>query len=71
MSLEFVKAGGQVIRGKLLAPEGVAQYPLVVLAHGFGGNYASLEHHGKVFADAGIGCRVFPQDLPQQYTSET
>ncbi len=59
MSLEFVKAGGQVIRGKLLAPEGVAQYPLVVLAHGFGGNYANLEHHGKVFADAGIGCLMF------------
>ncbi len=59
MSVEFQKGNGQVIRGKLFEPEGVTKYPLVIFSHGFGGCYADLEHHGKVFADAGIGCLFF------------
>jgi dienelactone hydrolase len=59
MSVEFHKANGQVIRGKLFEPEGATKYPLVIFSHGFNGCYADLEHHGKVFADAGIGCLFF------------
>ena len=59
MSVEFRKANGQIIRGKLYEPEGAESYPLVLFSHGFGGCYADLEHHGKVFADAGIGCLFY------------
>lgn len=57
--LTFIKSNGQQIQGKAFIPDAAGRYPTVIFAHGFGGNYRGLEHHGEGFADDGIVCIFF------------
>lgn len=58
--MTFLKANGMKIRGKMYLPEdGAVQWPIVIFAHGFGGCYRELTHHGDGYAQAGICCLFF------------
>lgn len=58
--LDFYKENGQKIAAKAFIPEGEGKkYPVVIFAHGFNGNYKTLQHHGEGFAEAGIVCLFF------------
>lgn len=57
--LSFKKSNGKKIAGKAFVPDKEGCYPAVIFAHGFGGNYRQLEHHGQGFADEEIVCIFF------------
>lgn len=50
---------GKHIAGKLYLPESVDNPPLVILSHGFGANYKSLEGYAHYFVDNGFAAYVF------------
>ena len=47
---------GQTIRGKIYLPEKSGRLRTLIVSHGFGGNYRTLEHHGSDIASHGIAC---------------
>lgn len=54
------KANGNNIKGIAYIPDdGNGKYKTAIFAHGFGGNYKFLMHHGEGFAKAGIVCMFF------------
>lgn len=56
----FDRQDGKKIRGRMYLPKRREQkLPLVIFCHGFGSNFRELMHHGKGFAEAGIGCLFF------------
>ncbi|MBR6044952.1 MAG: alpha/beta fold hydrolase [Ruminococcus sp.] len=50
---------GQKIYGKLYLPEGEGKLPLVIIAHGFGGNLSMCDGYAKYFAKNGFATYVF------------
>ncbi|MCR5594920.1 MAG: alpha/beta fold hydrolase [Lachnospiraceae bacterium] len=59
--MTFIRSNGYKIAAKAFIPDDVAKssFPVVIFAHGFGGNYRELMHHGDGFAEAGIICLFF------------
>jgi pimeloyl-ACP methyl ester carboxylesterase len=48
------------IYGKMFVPnDGQDKYNTMILAHGFGGTYAVVEHHAIDLVNAGIACYIF------------
>lgn len=53
------KRDGQKIYGKLYLPEKEAPFPVVIIAHGFGGNLTQVESYAETFAENGIAACAF------------
>jgi len=59
-TFNIVKKDGRKIAAELFLPEnGKDKHPLVIVSHGFAGNYRVLDHHGDAFANNGIACLFF------------
>ena len=50
---------GKHIYGKLFLPQGEPPFPLVILAHGFNGNFDKVEPYARAFAENGIAACEF------------
>lgn len=50
---------GMKIYGELFIPDRTSPMPLVILAHGFGGNRGGVKGYAKVFAERGIAAYIF------------
>ena len=50
---------GQSIYGKLYLPESESPLPVVIIAHGFGGNLTQVEGYAECFAENGIAAYAF------------
>ena len=50
---------GMKIYGELFIPDRTTPMPLVILAHGFGGNHGGVKGYAKVFAEHGIAAYIF------------
>ena len=50
---------GMKIYGELFIPDRTSPMPLVILAHGFGGNHGGVKGYAKVFAEHGIAAYIF------------
>ena len=50
---------GMKIYGELFIPDRASPVPLVILAHGFGGNRGGVKSYAKVFAEHGIAAYIF------------
>ncbi len=60
--MEFRREDGLAVRGRMFIPDDLApgeKRPLAVFAHGLGGNYRELEHHGAGMAEDGLCAFLF------------
>ena len=53
------RKNGMKIYGELFIPDRTSPMPLVILAHGFGGNHGGVKGYAKVFAERGIASYIF------------
>ena len=55
----LVERDGMTIYGELLLPEKEGPLPLVILCHGFGGNYGHMKAYAQAFARKGVAAYSF------------